>query len=242
MSDEPIKPKRKPGRPKKEPGEPLSPRRVPSWQAVGQQYLPGERLARRAVDVDLEFKRALQMCSWFMDRMEDEINHSDGFTGVPQGFNAHMRDLASAMNTLSLSHARWLKANEEMYERLSDDERLNALLDWMVALHLRHPGIVRDWMTRLVSQLKIHSKAREVPTATPGDQPGPVAEYIGAEVGHDGTIGGPGRPNWKEIAAKVKADFAEKKRRAYARKEVAEALSKQIVGLEPLPKKDDDGN
>lgn len=207
---------------------------VPAHKSLHRQYLPGERLAKRAVDVDLEFKRALQMCSWFMDRMEHEINNSDGFAGVPSGFNTYMRDLASAMNTLSLSHARWLKANEEMYERLSDDEKLAALQDWMVALYLKHPPIVSDWIRGVVSKCKLAVKSTEKPRTSTGDQEGAVADFIGGKVGNDGQIGTPGRPSWKDVANKVRADFKAKKEKAFNRAAI-EAESKRLTGLGPAP-------
>jgi len=201
-------------------------KKLPPDEARGHQYLPHEKVQKRRVDVDLSFKRALQMVDWYMDRMDNEINHSQGFTGVPSGFNVYIRDLSSAMNTLSLSHARWLKANEEMYERLSDDEKLAALQDWMVALYAKDKSRVRDWMNKLAKKLLDQSKGQEVSGPLPGLAGSPVAQIAGEPTA------GEGRPSWNDIAKKVRAEFAEKKRRHLARKPVREQ-SREITGLEP---------
>ncbi len=181
----------------------------PAWRRTGdspgKNFLPAEKVAKKEVDLDLIFRRAEQFVEYMMDRMETEINGSDGFEGVPAKFGSQLRDLSSALNTLSLSHARWLKANEEMYERLSDDEKLAALKAYIPALYLRHPQIVKDWMRDVALAIQETNKSRPVPKG------GVLHESAVEEV--VGPL--PRRPEWKTIQAQVRADFAKKRQAAF---------------------------
>lgn len=201
----------------------------PAWKRGGHgssnaiQRLPAEKVALKEVDMDLQFRRAMQFTEWLMDRMEAEINGSELFEGVPMKFPGYLRELASAMNTLSLSHARWLKANEEMYERLSDDEKLAALGDWIPALYLRHPEIVTTWMRQVA--LKIQDTSRSTGKVSSQVMNSPDVQAVTGEL--------PRRPAWTEVAAKVRADFRAKRDKAYGppRKEPNEKAAEAIWAM-----------
>lgn len=226
--------------PPKKPGKKRKPDPTPIWDRQGNgasaaiRYLPGEKVARKEVDMDLQFRRAQQFVDWLMDRMEAEINGSELFTGVPAGFAGHVRELSSAMNTLSLAHARWLKANEELYERLSDDEKLAALGDWIPALYLRHPEIVTKWMKDVAQRIVDTSKSR-------GNGKGPVMQSPVIEE----VTGAIRRPTWTEVSAKVREDFKAKRDAAYGppRKEPTESAAQKIWAMRnkaPAPEEPDE--
>lgn len=213
----------------------------PAWKRGGHgssnaiQRLPAEKVALKEVDMDLQFRRAMQFTEWLMDRMEAEINGSELFEGVPMKFPGYLRELSSALNTLSLSHARWLKANEELYERLSDDEKLAALGDWIPALYLRHPEIVTAWMKKVA--LAITATHKSTPTGAQG------AHAIQSPAILEVTGEMPKRPAWSEVAAKVRADFKAKRDKAYGppRKEPNEKAAEAIWAMrnKPSPKNEE---
>lgn len=225
----------KPSKPKKTRGK-----GPPAWKRGGHgssnaiQRLPAEKVALKEVDMDLQFRRAMQFTEWLMDRMEAEINGSELFEGVPMKFPGYLRELASAMNTLSLSHARWLKANEELYERLSDDEKLAALGDWIPALYLRHPEIVTTWMRQVA--LKIQDTSRSTGKVSSQVMNSPDVQAVTGEL--------PKRPAWTEVAAKVRADFKAKRDKAYGppRKEPNEKAAEAIWAMrnKPAPEEPDE--
>lgn len=218
-------------------GTPVPPKKVPAWKRGKDQEInlfPDERIARRGVDVDITFQRCLQMCEYLLDRMEEEINHSDGFVGVPDNFPSNLRELSGSMNTLSLAHARWLKANEEMYESLSDDEKLKALQAWMVALYGTHPTVVSGWLSKTATLCKQAAASR-------GTVPGRLG---GTQDFHDVSGLPPGRSpeltKWHEVAEKVKAEFRAKKRDKFPKPGVPRGPK---VPVDPPDQDDDaDGN
>lgn len=192
-------------------GTPVPEKKVPAWKRGKDQeitYFPDEKVARRGVDVDQTFQRCMQMCEYLLDRMDEEINHSDGFVGVPDNFPSNLRELSSAMNTLSMSHARWLKANKEMYENLSDDEKLKALMHWLVALYANHPTVVSEWLSETARRCKQAAASK-----------GTVPGRLGGTKDFQEVSGLTGRSDapakWHEIANKVRDEFRAKKAAKY---------------------------
>lgn len=188
-------------------GTPVPGKKKPAWKLEVQddkKWFPDEKVARRTVDVDITFQRCMQMCEYLLDRMDEEINHSDGFVGVPDGFPGNLRELSSAMNTLSMAHARWLKANEEMYENLSEDEKLKALQQWLVALYGSHPTVVSEWLSETARRCKAQAVSK-----------GTVPGRLGGTKDFQEVSGLTGRSDsstkWHEVARKVREEFRAKR-------------------------------
>lgn len=186
-------------------GEEPKKKRKPVWRVSASEprLLESDKIGRRSVDVDVMFQRSLQMVEFLLDRMENEIDHCEGFQGVPDSFPQHLRELSASMNALSMAHARWLKANEEMYEQLSDAEKLKALQTWVVAQYPKNSTYISEWLQETARLCRL-SLGKPTPLGSRGD----LKEVTG---------GIPNAPNWIEVANKVRAEFAAKRQKKFGR-------------------------
>lgn len=166
--------------------------------------MPTDKVKKREVNLDITFKRAIQMTEWLLDRYEDDMDGLPTHGGVPPIMVTNLKEITASLNTLSLGHARWMKANEELYQTLSDEEKMESLRQWLVALSKQDGPRVREWLRETIIQCKATATADPRIKAGPG-----TFQVVGLDQEFVGPL--PTRPNFKEVAAQVRADFEAKR-------------------------------
>lgn len=106
-----------------------------------------------AQDLSLIIERSIDLANHqlrVLEKQADEFRKKDE---IPKGWAIEFQALSKTLNDLTLSHARYLKANKDWLDRLTPEEKLTATKNAILALHADRPGLVRDWFDELQASL-----------------------------------------------------------------------------------------
>lgn len=120
------------------------------------------KLERRAAarigsqaDVGAQIQRTISMTEGLLDLLEAEYIEfrGKGWAAVPKGFETRLGNVASLLQDLTLSYARYQKSEEEWQSRLTPEEKLDATADFALKLFKERPDRVTKWLQQLINRI-----------------------------------------------------------------------------------------
>lgn len=104
-----------------------------------------ERL-RTPSDPGLILQRTLAVAEGLLELLEtDYADFRAKGLGEPKGFTEKLGELAVVLDKVTLSYARFKKAEKEWAENMSTEEKLQSLREWLCALAKDQPDLVNKW-------------------------------------------------------------------------------------------------
>jgi hypothetical protein len=114
-----------------------------------------EARVRSAADIGLMVERTMSMGNGLLDLLESEfVEFKAGNRGEPKNFTDRLTKVANLLDALTLSYARFKKAEREWSESMSPEEKLEAVTTFAVAMYKERPDYVSKWATGLLQALQ----------------------------------------------------------------------------------------
>jgi hypothetical protein len=106
-------------------------------------------------DIGLMIDETASMTRGLLDLLKQDFKEfrvKEG--GVPRGFEERLTKVANLLDALTLSKARFMKAEKEWTERMTPEEKLESVITFAVALYVDQPDAVSKWAQRLLQALQ----------------------------------------------------------------------------------------
>jgi hypothetical protein len=110
---------------------------------------------RSSSDIGLMIERTMSMANGNLDLLEQEyVEFRAQERGEPKNFAKRLTEIANLLDALTLSYARFKKAEREWSESMSPEEKLEAVTTFAVAMYKERPDYVAKWATGLLQALQ----------------------------------------------------------------------------------------
>jgi hypothetical protein len=110
---------------------------------------------RSSSDIGLMIERTMSMANGNLDLLEAEyVEFRSQERGEPKNFAKRLTEIANLLDALTLSYARFKKAEREWSESMSPEEKLEAVTTFAVAMYKERPDYVAKWATGLLQALQ----------------------------------------------------------------------------------------
>ena len=140
--------------------------------------------ARQPVDLGLLLQRTAQMVEGSLDMLEDEfVDFKAKGKGIPSKFVKDLEGVSKLLNDLTLAHGRYRKAEDEWAEKMTVEERLEAMHGFLLALHKDQPDLVRKWASVLALALNHATAATLGVVKERARQPSDLERFEAADPG-----------------------------------------------------------
>lgn len=111
------------------------------------------------VDIGSQIQRMARLQEALLDRLEAEalvfLAAKPGAPGseIPKDFGHRMAAVTESLNSLTLSHARYVKAEDEWASSLTPDEKLENLANFVLSQYKERPDHVASWLAKLLRKV-----------------------------------------------------------------------------------------
>lgn len=100
-------------------------------------------------------ERTMSMANANLDQLEQEhIEFASQGKGEPKNFAKRLTEIANLLDALTLSYARFKKAEREWANAMSPEEKLEATGEFAVALYKDRPEFVTRWLNGLIRSIR----------------------------------------------------------------------------------------
>jgi acyl-CoA reductase-like NAD-dependent aldehyde dehydrogenase len=97
-------------------------------------------------DMGLQLQRLISLHEPVIQTLESKVHEGANRGEILQGTVRELMELSKSMNDLSLAYARFRKAEDEWAERLSVEERLEHLHNFLLKLNEDRPDLVNGFI------------------------------------------------------------------------------------------------
>jgi len=122
---------------------------------VSRDEKRAEKRVRTSSDIGLMIERTMSMANGNLDLLENEyVEFQSQGKGEPKNFAKRLTEIANLLDALTLSYARFKKAEKEWANSMSPEQKLEATAEFAVAMYKERPDFVTRWLNALIRSIQ----------------------------------------------------------------------------------------